>query len=930
MIDPTFSYCYGHLWIAYFEPVSSSKKDISNPEQTEGPATHEDAEEDTEVPKKQKSIPKKRRRICLCPVQREGTKCAFERLNNNSALGSHACSLLVYVPVAHVFPKAPAGYSPFSLVSVQQRSNLPDVQSQIITLILNFLASTSISFSALGSPYFNNLVSSLLLIGQRNPQSIASFMVPTITRHNIVAHLEQKASEIFRSLLSGFQGHYVSIAFDCGQINHYKYAGICLSLLDHECPIRFLQLAYAPSTKDDYIIFIRQILAQLETWKIRVSTICTDGLPAQVEAIKAIQEFIQKHGVLDGIAVPLIPYHVPCFNHRINLIVKRCTESNPSINNLVNELKLFSVAANKKDYHKILNKVCPVFISTRWFCLSLMAGFVRMKRKEITENGMLSQVTVLELLRLEIILNPLTELHLFLEKETTRLSFVYPALLRAVLQYYWLSQQTEFAHEQWLHAISDILIQLINYTLSNGIDKLLLLAFSLSPFGRYLFANGMLASAFDPKRPLDTIDEFLRSTDSSATSDWLDYFVHIPSVLDGKDTTDVQTERHTTHEETMMHKHSSSSIEVPSVSSSSCSSSSSSCSSSSSSSSCSSTSDFESPIGVTDRLFKRMEERIDTIRRTDSNLGQSFLLGIPPPTLTGTSTNASKQTPVNAVDAALLTLANNQETSFFHHENTCNKLVLTSSEGKRETLLMPIQDLVSILNHVQNEKTYCQVDSSYVNFDDYGLLAAEEYEKYDEYVERTQSEPVQRRQQPLRKKTAGSSMEKAIEISDDSTNEEEIDSTGEHVDVPVLNHGDFRDDPTETEVIRSTILKIVHSADGNLSSIFRSHLQSILAPQCSGWIEPLCQTFRSDMSVFPMLQQVERLKTRMLFSIEQDGMKGIYSIIVHSLVYSLASESPCERLFSKVGTLCRGRITNILIQTLNYRLLLADAQRFDP
>ena len=98
-------------------------------------------------------------------------------------------------------------------------------------------------------------------------------------------------------------------------------------------------------------------------------------------------------------------------------------------------LRQFSTAAAPADYQKLLQKHCHVFIQTRWLSLSCICSYIRMKRNVILDNNYLTACDIMSILRFELLLTPLFELHLFLEREHTKLYEVFPAIMRTLLQY---------------------------------------------------------------------------------------------------------------------------------------------------------------------------------------------------------------------------------------------------------------------------------------------------------------------------------------------------------------------------------------------------------------------------------------------------------------------------------------------------------------
>ena len=174
-------------------------------------------------------------------------------------------------------------------------------------------------------------------------------------------------------------------------------------------------------------------------------------------------------------------------------------------------LRQFSTAAAPADYQKLLQKHCHVFIQTRWLSLSCICSYIRMKRNVILDNNYLTACDIMSILRFELLLTPLFELHLFLEREHTKLYEVFPAIMRTLLQYETIMKVKTLWSPDWCYALHIIVHYLIQLTLSGSTGSLIALAFSLTPVGTYLFQQNRFASGFDPTKPILNSAELLFS-----------------------------------------------------------------------------------------------------------------------------------------------------------------------------------------------------------------------------------------------------------------------------------------------------------------------------------------------------------------------------------------------------------------------------------
>ena len=130
-----------------------------------------------------------------------------------------------------------------------------------------------------------------------------------------------------------------------------------------------------------------------------------------------------------------VSIHIPCFNHRVNLVLVHSMQKSQYLTRIIALLRQFSTAAASADYQKLLQKHCPVSIQTRWLSLSCICSYIRMKCNVILDNNYLIACAFMSILRFELLLTPLFELHLFRETEHTKLYEVFPAIMRTLLQY---------------------------------------------------------------------------------------------------------------------------------------------------------------------------------------------------------------------------------------------------------------------------------------------------------------------------------------------------------------------------------------------------------------------------------------------------------------------------------------------------------------
>ena len=490
------------IWIAfkYYHKPEKDGQQQGEGEENDGAHTAEPPGKTEKKPARKKQITD--RRICLCPIQRGQFICGYERAGNNSALQNHSCPLLESLPLTSVYGTASVDYNPFQLLSTKPTTAQNTLQDLSTRLLTYMLSGTPISHNIVGSKSFQLFIYALIHLGQLFPEMEPHEIFPLVTRKRVPVLMNTHATDALIAHLQKFRNRFVSLIFDAGELYGTHTLSVCLCLNEHSERPTFLQLCHGPWNKNDYILCLNQLLSMLDAWKIKVVSICTDGLRAQVEAIHSCQRRLQSGKPLGRFSPVLIPFHVPCMNHKINNVMNAIFQDHPTATRVLKIIQTFSSMARKQDNRKIFSTRCPGFIPTRWFYIAKIAAYIRLHRIVILEHQLLDPQSLLDVLKIELLLVPLIELHLFFEDHLTKLSHAYPAIIRALWQYLLLLQSSIFSNGEWLNCCIHCMVTLYNRTLTGSIGSLLELSFSVSPSGRRIFRSGERAVGYHPAKSL--------------------------------------------------------------------------------------------------------------------------------------------------------------------------------------------------------------------------------------------------------------------------------------------------------------------------------------------------------------------------------------------------------------------------------------------
>ena len=429
----------------------------------------------------------------ICPVVRGVDSCTRVGKLRDGGIIHHDCPLLSQ-PKITTFPIFHPNTRQESLRQLQ--SSRKSLLYKLMELLITFFAGNPVSFRLLASPNFRNLLLGICQLGRERADLPPEVIIPRLSVHSIPRMLKLRAIDVFNSLLDDLKGSFVSLMMDAATIAHKSYLAITICKTEPNSPLLFFQLINAPSTKEDYTAVVLKTVRFLQSKEIDVASICSDGASAQITGIgQARQTLLSIKDPLEQ-RPSLIPIHVPCLNHRVNLALIHTITNCPTLTRITDILKSFTHEAVKKANYTLLDKTCPSFIPTRWFSLWNIATYIRLKRNVIISSNLLPPQIVQEILMLEVLLTPFTELTLFFETENVRFAQVFPALLRAFNEFLLIIQHPAFNKGEWLRIIVEAMRNLFNYCLSGTLGYLAALAFSLVPEGRFLKLHNMLLSGY--------------------------------------------------------------------------------------------------------------------------------------------------------------------------------------------------------------------------------------------------------------------------------------------------------------------------------------------------------------------------------------------------------------------------------------------------
>jgi hypothetical protein len=134
------------------------------------------------------------------------------------------------------------------------------------------------------STEFYRLTYSLIELGQQNPGVNPKSLLPNVSRQKFTEMHQTLANKNTKETLAVFEGKEVCLCFDATKIGLTSYIVACL-VNANLSPPRVYCLKANIKSQADYAQFTSNLLQELKTKNTLVSTICTDGLRCQVNAL---------------------------------------------------------------------------------------------------------------------------------------------------------------------------------------------------------------------------------------------------------------------------------------------------------------------------------------------------------------------------------------------------------------------------------------------------------------------------------------------------------------------------------------------------------------------------------------------------------------------------------------------------------------------
>lgn len=294
------------------------------------------------------------------------------------------------------------------------------------------------------------------------------------------------------------------------QLCYSKYISICLD--GGQTGSRHFIDFVAWNKKSSFSIFIKdtenlnskgyadlalECLNHEKILKIQSKVVCFigDGLRAQVAGLNPMSsESFQKRRGIGNLSKILFS---PCFNHRLQNAFKKTYREMKYFRDVVNKVNKLAIYLRKPSQIKVLKKICPEPITTRWqyifnICIFLQQNIECINKIINSEESNMFNIDF-DIRIFTQIIHPLRSATLIFSKNSCCLGDVYPIVIEIIKQYENL--KIEINDEKYVTIIDKIIKNIKYYTTTSPEQSFILLAYVLTPQGRsamYKLENGVL------------------------------------------------------------------------------------------------------------------------------------------------------------------------------------------------------------------------------------------------------------------------------------------------------------------------------------------------------------------------------------------------------------------------------------------------------
>jgi hypothetical protein len=369
-----------------------------------------------------------------------------------------------------------------------------------LAAVVKFFATSNIPFMRIGSASFRSMIVEAVKLGQAHPKETPDVLVPEMYRQELSHSMRRLGDSLFDSTIRTLQSPPITpvvVTIDAGTISGRSYIAALVAAPLRGIPPFLFALDMGPTGRTDYAIFAATVVSQLLAFKIPVGCFVTDGLVRQCHALTAGDTTgmaVTFAHLLNDVDFPL-PFHMPCICHLIQLAFLHVLP-NSIFDDLVTQLRRTAVELHKAPYRLR----CPTFSETRWLDVVRVARWIQQRQKQCQPClAELYPALGKEIPFLIAALEPCRAMIIASEGNAVSGCTVFPLLLQMFAAYDHLESMPLFVRTpKWQQAVHKLAESLYSLTLGSDNGLKYLIAYGFTKPGAKALKENTVPTILEP------------------------------------------------------------------------------------------------------------------------------------------------------------------------------------------------------------------------------------------------------------------------------------------------------------------------------------------------------------------------------------------------------------------------------------------------
>ena len=247
------------------------------------------------------------------------------------------------------------------------KTPIPEGFKGLYKSINAFTAIANISFSQITSKSFNEVITSAIEVGQRNPGTNPSELYAQVSRKTFTKQWNKESDDLFGQQLQEYAKEAGSaLAIDGGKHKSISYLLVIITnIFSSVQPLLVRSIQFFGGKTIDYKTAMTEVVTDLKKQGIKISGIVTDNLRTQTSAVNhhISTSFQNEPG-----APPYIRdiIWISCACHSLALAINDVLKTVDEFSEAFNNLSLAVKFLRAKNVINLIEATCPPLNPTRW------------------------------------------------------------------------------------------------------------------------------------------------------------------------------------------------------------------------------------------------------------------------------------------------------------------------------------------------------------------------------------------------------------------------------------------------------------------------------------------------------------------------------------------------------------------------------------